>query len=160
PFIEMPPVDKDEDYPQRVALALLEGLTSQDPRATWVMQSWPFAYQSSYWTDQRINDFMSGLPKGRVITLDLWAEARPQWSRIPMDGRQGWAWCALLNFGGRTDLVGSPTSLQAQWRRAARSATPPDAIGLSMEATHVAPMLFEFASDQNWQGAKDVKAWL
>jgi alpha-N-acetylglucosaminidase len=160
PFIEMIPVDDDRDYPGRVADALLTGVTSVDPHATWVLQSWPFSYQSEFWTADRVRSFLRAIPSDRVIVLDLWAEEDPQWDAYDGFAGRSWVWCALLNFGGRSDPVGDLQGAVDEAERALSSTTPPAGIGLTMEATRTNPVFFELVADLAWTPVPDLRAWV
>lgn len=151
PFIEMVPVDDDPEYPGRVADALLRGLRDADPQAVWYLQTWPFSYQSDFWTQDRVRTFLSSFPDGGVALLDLWAEAEPQWRRFANFSGREWYWCALLNFGGRSDPLGDLPGLSDEIDSALASSGPPAGIGLSMEATRTAPVYFERALDLAWR---------
>lgn len=49
--------------------------------------------------------FLSGVPLGRLILLDLFSEETPLWQNF--DGYFGhdWVWNALMVFGGRRGVV-------------------------------------------------------
>lgn len=161
PFIEMPPVDADPAYPGAVAEATLAGLTRADPDAVWVLQAWPFSYQRDFWTDERVTAFLDAIPHERLLVLDLWAEADPQWERFDSFAGKPWMWCALLNFGGRTDPIGDLQGATNALNRAQEASTAPVGIGLSMEATHNNPAFFELVVDQAWNRVDDVdRDWL
>lgn len=160
PFIEMVPVDDDPGYPGRVADATLAGLIDADPDAVWVLQSWPFSYQAGFWTDDRITSFLDAIDDQRIRLLDLWAERRPQWrQRNGFDGKP-WLWCALLNFGGRTDPVGDLWPLIDEVGRALASPHPPVGLGLTMEGIHNNAMFFELVVDLAWSAPADLRSWL
>lgn len=161
PFIEMPPVDADPAFPGTVAEATLDGLTSADPDAVWVLQAWPFSYQRSFWTDDRVTAFLDAIPDERLLILDLWAEADPQWVRFDAFAGKPWMWCGLLNFGGRTDPIGDLQGTTEAVNAARAASTPPAGIGLSMEATRNNPAFFEMVIDQAWTRVGDVsRDWL
>lgn len=159
PFIEMIPVEDDPDYPGRVAAALHAGLTDADPEAEWYLQTWPFSYDSHFWTPERVQTFLDDIP-GRVTLLDLWAEADPQWPRF--DGFTGhdWIWCALLNFGGRSDPIADLAGLDATIERALSSPHPPTGLGLAMEATRTTAVYYERVLDLVWRDAPSLPDWL
>lgn len=150
PFIEMVPVDDDPEYPGRVADALLRGLRDADPKAVWYLQTWPFSYQSGFWTRDRVRTFLDSFPEGSVALLDLWAEAEPQWRRFDSFSGREWYWCALLNFGGRSDPIGDLPGAAGEVGAALASSNPPAGLGLSMEATRTAPVYFERVLDLAW----------
>ncbi|GAA1631818.1 alpha-N-acetylglucosaminidase [Nonomuraea maheshkhaliensis] len=160
PFIEMIPIDADPDFPGAVAAATLAGLQAADPDAVWLMQAWPFSYQRDFWTEERVNAFLDAIPDDRMLVADLWAEHDPLWGRFREFSGKPWLWCALLNFGGRTDpgadLRGVPAGMDA----ALAAPSPPAGIGLSMEATRNNPVFFELVADQIWNEVPDLDAWL
>ncbi|MEV4116281.1 alpha-N-acetylglucosaminidase TIM-barrel domain-containing protein [Nonomuraea sp. NPDC049695] len=160
PFIEMIPIDADPAFPGAVAAATLAGLRAADPDAVWLMQAWPFSYQRDFWTEERVNAFLDAIPDDRMIMADLWAEHDPLWGRFREFSGKPWLWCALLNFGGRTDpgadLRGVPAGIDA----ALAAASPPAGLGLSMEATRNNPVFFELVADQIWNEVPDLDAWL
>ncbi|MFI7124363.1 alpha-N-acetylglucosaminidase TIM-barrel domain-containing protein [Nonomuraea sp. NPDC050153] len=160
PFIEMIPIDADPAFPGAVAAATLAGLQAADPDAVWLMQAWPFSYQRDFWTEDRVNAFLDAIPDGRMLVADLWAEHDPLWGRFQEFSGKPWLWCALLNFGGRTDpgadLRGVPAGIDA----ALAAPSPPAGLGLSMEATRNNPVFFELVADQIWNAVPDLDAWL
>ena len=160
PFIEMVPVNDDPQYPARVAAVTLGGLIDADPEATWVLQSWPFSYQAEFWTDERVNAFLDAIDDQRIRLLDLWSERRPQWRQRNGFNGKPWIWCALLNFGGRTDPVGDLGPLINQVHAAIGSDHPPIGLGLTMEGIHNNPMFFELVLDLAWNAPGDLSGWL
>lgn len=159
PFIEMVPVVDDPGYPGRVATELLAGLTDADPEAVWYLQTWPFSYQREFWTESRVRAFLDAIPAHRLTLLDLWAETAPQWSRFDAFAGRDWIWCALLNFGGRSDPLANLTGLDTLLDEAFDSDNPPTGIGLSMEATRQAPVYFERLLDLTWREAPPLQDW-
>ncbi|KAA1397667.1 alpha-N-acetylglucosaminidase TIM-barrel domain-containing protein [Aeromicrobium ginsengisoli] len=152
PFIEMVPEDTDAsaDYPAAVAAAVVQGLADADPEAVWVLQSWPFAYQGDYWTAERVHTFLDAIPADRLLVLDLWAEARPQWERLEGFFGRRWLWNGLLNFGGRSEPVADLRSAVDGFSSALESNHPPVGVGLTMEAIHNNPVFFELVADRAW----------
>ena len=159
PFIEMLPVDTDPEYPSVVAASTLAGLIAVDSEAIWVLQSWPFSNEKEFWTDAQVTRFLDSIPDDRLIILDLWAESEPQWARFDRFSGKSWVWCALLNFGGRTDPIGDLDGLLRS-SEAAVSAGAPLGIGLSMEGSHNNAAFFELAIDQIWNRVTDPVEWL
>ncbi|AYY12345.1 alpha-N-acetylglucosaminidase [Actinobacteria bacterium YIM 96077] len=160
PFIEMIPVDADPAFPGAVARATLAGLRAADPEAVWVMQAWPFSYQRHFWTDERIRAFLDAIPHERMLIADLWAEYDPQWRRLEQFSGKPWLWCALLNFGGRTDPVADLPNVPQSIDAALEAPNPPSGIGLSMEATRNNPAFFELVADQIWNRVTDIGTWM
>ncbi|MFF5289598.1 alpha-N-acetylglucosaminidase [Paractinoplanes globisporus] len=163
PFIEMIPADTDDDagYPAEVAAAIVGGLRAADPAATWVLQSWPFSYQAHYWSRERVDRFLAGLPGDAVLILDLWGEADPQWARLDGYAGRRWIWNGLLNFGGRSEPVADLRSAAGNLEQALAAGRPPAGLGLTMEAIHTNPAFFELIADRAWAGEPPVLGdWL
>jgi alpha-N-acetylglucosaminidase len=162
PFIEMPPdeVDGDAGYPAAVASAIMDGLRAADPDATWVLQSWPFSYQSGYWTKERVFAFLDGIPADRLLILDLWGEADPQWPKLDGYAGRPWVWNGLLNFGGRAEPVADLGSTDRNLEAALASDRPPVGLGLTMEAIHTTPAFFELIADRAWSSAPPLEDWV
>jgi alpha-N-acetylglucosaminidase len=163
PFIEMVPADTDDDagYPAAVAAAILDGLRSADPDASWVLQSWPFSYQRDYWNADRVWRFLDRIPTDAVVVLDLWGEADPQWRRLDGYAGRPWIWTGLLNFGGRSEPIADLESCQRNLDAALAADRPPVGLGLTMEAIHNNPAFFELIADRAWSGEPaGVDAWL
>ncbi|MBN6054205.1 alpha-N-acetylglucosaminidase C-terminal domain-containing protein [Nonomuraea sp. RK-328] len=160
PFIEMIPVDADPAFPGAVARATLAGLRAADPDAVWLMQAWPFSYQRDFWTEERVNAFLAAIPDDRMLVADLWAEHDPLWRPFEEFSGKPWLWCALLNFGGRTDPVADLRGVPAEIDAALAAPSPPTGLGLAMEATRNNPVFFELVADQIWNRVPDTGAWL
>ncbi|WP_194421292.1 alpha-N-acetylglucosaminidase TIM-barrel domain-containing protein [Microbacterium abyssi] len=159
PFIEMLPVDDSVDYPAIVADALLGSLVDVDPDATWVLQSWPFSYQPEFWSAERVRAFLEAIPPNKLIVLDLWAEEDPQWESFDGFFGRPWMWCALLNFGGRSEPIGDVQKAVDEFERARDSGRGPVGLGLTMEATRNNPYFFELVADLAWAEIPDVRTW-
>lgn len=154
PFIEMVPADVDDGagYPAEVAAAIVDGLRAGDADARWVLQSWPFSYQGDYWTRERVHRFLDGIPRDRVLILDLWGEADPQWSRLDGYAGRPWIFTGLLNFGGRSEPIADLESTARNLEAALAADHPPAGLGLTMEAIHNNPAFFELITDRAWTG--------
>ena len=49
----------------------------------------------------------SGVPLGKMIVLDLFAEVHPIWKKSNSFYGQPFIWCMLHNFGGNLGLYGT-----------------------------------------------------
>lgn len=73
-FNEMPPSNTtDIKYLALVNRAVYESIVSVNRRAVWVMQAWLFLDES--WTPDRVRSFLSLVPIGRLLLLDLYSES-------------------------------------------------------------------------------------
>ena len=50
---------------------------------------------------------LSGVPLGKMIVLDLFAEVHPIWKKSNSFYGQPFIWCMLHNFGGNLGLYGT-----------------------------------------------------
>ena len=106
-FNEMQPRSSDPAYLASASKAVFEGMTSGDPNATWLMQGWLFFHDQSFWQAPQVKALLHGVPLGRMIVLDLFAEVDPVWKRTASFYGQPFIWCMLHNFGGNLGLYGS-----------------------------------------------------
>ena len=61
-----------------------------------------------------------------MLVLDLWGEHSPQWRRFGGFRGKRWLWCALHNFGGRSDLFGSLRTTHEEFEAALLAARTAD----------------------------------
>jgi alpha-N-acetylglucosaminidase len=160
PFIEMPPTDRDGDFPAEVGRAIFAGIGRVAERPVWVLQAWPFSYQREYWTRDRVRAFLSARDDDQLLVLDLWAEEDPVWPHHDAYGGKPWLWCGLLNFGGRSDAVADLRGAHAELERALAAAHPPRGIGLSMESSRHNTVFFELVCDLAWGPVTDLGTWI
>ena len=64
-----------------------------------VMQGWMFVHTGP-WTKERARALFSGIPKGRVLVLDLYSEKLPIYTAYESYFGQPFIWNMLHNFGG------------------------------------------------------------
>ena len=79
-YNEIDPSSGDLDYLANVTTNTISSLRAADPEAVWLMQGWLFFSSSSFWTVDRIEAYLGGVPDSdSMIILDLYSEAQPQW---------------------------------------------------------------------------------
>lgn len=142
PFIEMvPPVTEP---PQLAALArsIHDRMRAVHPDAVWVLQSWPFDFHADYWTEERKQAFLGGVPDDGMLLLDLWADHRPNVAELGIDKPR--VWCMLNNFGGRPGLYGN-------LERIASAASDAVGLGATMEDSRTNPIVYDLWSDTAWE---------
>lgn len=158
PYIESLPPSTDPGDLAAAGAGVHAAIAGVHPAATWLLQGWPFHYHRAFWTPERVAAFLSRVPHGRLLLIDLWGEHAPMW-REGMHGRR-WLWTTVHNFGGRFALFGDLRGLArdvAELRR-----TQPDrleGIGAAPEAIENNTVFYELAADLVWQDV-DVDAWL
>ncbi|XP_057270141.1 alpha-N-acetylglucosaminidase [Pezoporus wallicus] len=106
-FNEMTPLSSDPAYLSRVSSAVFRSMTGADPEALWLMQGWLFQHQPEFWQPAQVRALLHGVPLGRMIVLDLFAESKPVYQWTESFYGQPFIWCMLHNFGGNHGLFGT-----------------------------------------------------
>lgn len=76
-----------------------------DPNAIWLLQAWMFL--TPLWDAKLEKAFLTAVPIGRILVLDLHADIHPQYIQTSSFYGQPFIWCMLHNFGGTLGLQGS-----------------------------------------------------
>ncbi|CAH1159553.1 unnamed protein product [Phaedon cochleariae] len=106
-FNEVDPSTSDLSYLSNVGKSIYSAMTDADPKAIWIMQGWLF-YSSEYWRDpEKVETFITSVPRGKMIILDLQSEQFPQYQRLQQYFGQPYIWCMLHDFGGTLGMFGS-----------------------------------------------------
>lgn len=107
PFNEMQPSQSDSIYLANAAKGIYDTMSAADPDAVWLLQGWMFASSSEFWQADRMEAFLTAVPTGRMLVLDLQSEHSPQYERSESFYGQPFIWCMLHNFGGTIGMHGS-----------------------------------------------------
>ena len=147
-FNEMPPHTMDLAYLKDAGRAVLRGIQGGDPAGRWRVQGWLFLHHRHIWTRPAVQSYLDGAGRGNVVVLDLGADIRSMWQRHDRYFGHDFVWCMLHSFGGRRGVFGNMPALIEQLHEAYATGGPGlIGAGLSMEATHHNPALYEFATD-------------
>ncbi|XP_063220773.1 alpha-N-acetylglucosaminidase isoform X2 [Bacillus rossius redtenbacheri] len=106
-FNEMSPSSGDVRYLASVGRAIYQAMRSVDAKAVWVKQNWEFVDRPLFWTQDRVEAFLTSVPLGRMIVLDLQSEQHERYTVFNSYYGQPFIWCMLHNFGGTLGLFGS-----------------------------------------------------
>ncbi|KAK2582551.1 hypothetical protein KPH14_004842 [Odynerus spinipes] len=106
-FNENEPGNTEINYLRNVASSIFSAMRSVDPQAIWLMQGWLFIHHFTFWTEPRVEAFLTSVPIGKMIVLDLQSEQFPQYNRLKSYYGQPFIWCMLHNFGGTLGMFGS-----------------------------------------------------
>jgi len=159
-YNEMQPKRSDSAYLMHAnALtykAMVEGTGNAD--VVYVMQAWLF-HDQSYWTPERTHAYLSGVPTGHMLILDLNTEQEPVWNLYDSYYGHAWSWCMLHNYGGRRGMYGNISRIAtgpildnpvlSQQARAINSTMV--AIGFTPEAIEQNPIMYELINDMGWR---------
>ncbi|KAJ9597696.1 hypothetical protein L9F63_011450, partial [Diploptera punctata] len=106
-FNEMKPHTPNVTYLAAVSRAIYSAMTDVDPDAIWLKQNWVFVHDIFFWTTDKVEAFLTAVPTGKMIILDLQSELSPQYKRLHSYYGQPFIWCMLHNFGGTLGLYGA-----------------------------------------------------
>lgn len=154
-YNENNPISGDPAYLANVTAGTFASLRAADPDAVWLMQGWLFFSSSSFWTNERIAAFLSGVPDNdSMIILDLYSEAQPQWNRTSSYFGKSWVWCQLHNYGGNMGLEGNLDQLTTGPLAALSSpGSSMKGIGLTMEGQEGNEIVYDLLLDQAWSSS-------
>ena len=105
PFNEMDPSTNDPAYLRTSAQAVYSAMTKADPKAIWVLQGWLFILDT-YWKLPQIEAFLTSVPIGNMIVLDLKSTHSEQFTRTKSYFGQPFIYNDLSNFGAKSALFG------------------------------------------------------
>ena len=72
-YNENDPFSGDLDHLSNVTAGTFASLHAADPDAIWLMQGWLFSSSSDFWTNDRIQAYLGGVPgNDSMIILDLY----------------------------------------------------------------------------------------
>ncbi|PAV59335.1 hypothetical protein WR25_24164 [Diploscapter pachys] len=148
PYNEMKPTVKKLSDLKHMAEGIYAGASAIDKKAIWMLQGW--AFFADKWTKQEVKAFLSGVPLGRLIVLDLIAEASPLWNVFNSFYGHHFIWCLLHNFGGTTEMRGNLRQINKGYQLALTSPNSMVGAGLAMEAINQNYIVYQFTIDRMW----------
>ncbi|XP_025927074.1 alpha-N-acetylglucosaminidase [Apteryx rowi] len=161
-FNEMNPLSSDPAYLSRVSNAVFRSMTGADPEALWLMQGWLFQHQRDFWQPTQVRALLHGVPLGRMIVLDLFAESKPVYQWTESFYGQPFIWCMLHNFGGNHGLFGTVEAIN-HGPFAARRFPNSTMVGtgLAPEGIEQNDMVYELMNELGWrQEPLDLPSWV
>ncbi|KAM3823409.1 alpha-N-acetylglucosaminidase [Vipera latastei] len=150
-FNEMRPLSSNTTYLSKVSAAVFRSMNGVDPRAIWLMQGWLFQHQRDFWQPAQVKALLRGVPIGRMLVLDLFAESKPVYLWTESFYGQPFIWCMLHNFGGNHGLFGMVESINQgpfEARRFLNSTMI--GIGLTPEGIEQNDVIYELITDLGW----------
>ncbi|KAL1296494.1 hypothetical protein AAFC00_000006 [Neodothiora populina] len=150
-YNENNPYSGELDYLRNVTYNTWRSLKNADPHATWIMQGWLFYSSSSFWTDERIEAFLSGVEvDSDMLILDLFSESKPQWQRTNSYFGKPWIWCQLHDYGGNMGLYGQVENVTNNPIEAIANSSSLIGFGLTMEGEEGNEIMYDLLLDQAW----------
>lgn len=139
------------DYLRNVTLNTWKSLKAANPAAVWMMQGWLFTSNSAFWTNQRIEAYLSGVEvDSDMLILDLFSESQPQWQRTDSYFGKPWIWCELHDYGGNMGLYGQVENVTVNAAAALRNSSSLVGYGLTPEGQEGNEVMYQLLLDQAW----------
>lgn len=134
---------------ENVGRQIMASISEHDPEGIWIIQSWG---------ENPSKALMDGIgdKKDHALVLDLYAEKKPRWETY-LGGEFAdtpWIYCMLNNFGGRMGFHGHLSTIACEIARAAEKAKHMRGIGITPEATHSNPLIFDIFFETAWSKAE------
>lgn len=158
-------MDPDFDDPERLkaaSRAVIDSMTAADPHAVWLLQGWLFVDDPQYWTKERTQAYLDGVPNDRMIILDLYSEVRPVWNKMDNFFGKSWIYCVLHNFGGSTGMRGDLPTLGTAPVLANRDSNGTMVgVGLTMEGIFQNYIVYDLTLQMAWVDTPlDAETWV
>ena len=150
-YNENVPFSGDLDYLKEIAKGTVASLRESDSEAIWVMQGWMFFYDQEFWSQDKVESYLSGVEKGQILILDLYTDHSPVWTWTSSYYGHDFIINSLHNFGGNQGLEGSLQVLTQNFTEAIL-ANPSNlvGVGLAMEGQEGNQIAYDIVFDQAW----------
>ncbi|XP_018579109.1 alpha-N-acetylglucosaminidase isoform X1 [Anoplophora glabripennis] len=151
-FNEVDPSTSDLTYLSNVGKSIYSAMTAADADAIWVMQGWLF-YSSSFWkSTDRAKSFITSVPLGKMIVLDLQSEEFPQYDRLEQYFGQPYIWCMLHDFGGTLGMFGSVNKINEDAIKARKEqGSTMIGTGLTPEGINQNYVIYDLMTESAWR---------
>lgn len=161
PFNENTPSNLTTAYMSDVSRSIYQGMKSVDDKAVWLLQAWMFVH-NPLWNDDIKKSFLTAVPQGHILVLDLQAEQYPQYTGTMSFFGQPFIWCMLHNFGGTLGMHGALDFVNEGVTNARQfNDSTMVGVGLSPEGINQNYVMYEFALDRAWyQNSVNVSNWI
>ncbi|XP_063962640.1 alpha-N-acetylglucosaminidase-like [Lytechinus pictus] len=160
-FNENTPSSNDSAYLSAASRGVYQGIIEGDPQGVWLMQGWLFQ-RSEFWGPSQIKALLHGVPIGRMIVLDLFAEARPIYNATESFYGQPFIWCMLHNYGGNHGLYGKLNAVN-KFPFDARQFKNSTMIGMGLTPEGILQnyVMYNFLTDMTWRSeSTNVSKWI
>lgn len=162
-FNELMPPSWEPDYLGRVSRQVYESLKAADSEAIWLQMGWLFYNERQYWTNDRVEAYLTSFPTDKQLLLDYYCERMEVWQRTEKFFNVPYIWCYLGNFGGNTFLCGNFKEVGTRIENTfVNGGDNFKGIGATLEGFDCNPYLYEYVLEKAWTtGAeKDLDSWI
>ncbi|KAK9277974.1 hypothetical protein L1049_027531 [Liquidambar formosana] len=161
-----PPVD-DPEYITSLGAATFRGMQSGDSDAVWLMQGWLFSYDP-FWRPPQMKALLHSVPVGRLVVLDLFAEAKPIWITseqfygVPYIWKVTFLFLFFYDMYNTFEMYGILDAIASGPVEAHTSVNSTMVgVGMSMEGIEQNPVVYDLMSEMAFRhNTIDVKAWI
>ncbi|XP_028170318.1 alpha-N-acetylglucosaminidase [Ostrinia furnacalis] len=163
PFNEIRLIEWNDNFVQNTARRIFSVMTSYDKDAVWLVQNWMFVHDPILWPKSRVKSFLTSVPNGRMLVLDLQSEQWPQYFLYEMYFGQPFIWCMLHNFGGTLGMFGSIPSINRDvYAVRNRVNSTMLGIGLTPEGINQNYVVYDFMLETGWRKdpVEDLNQWV
>lgn len=160
-FNEVNPPSWEPEYLSEAAKGTYEAISETDPDAVWLQMSWLFWHKRQKWTPERIEAYITPVPKGRLVMLDYYCDLVEIYKQTDNFYGQDFIWSYLGNFGGNTMIAGNMQDISGKID-SVYVAAPSECVGLgcTLEGLDVNPVMYEYVLDRAWERVGDDYAWI
>ncbi len=154
-FNEMIPKSWEPDYLSRVSRQCYESLAAVDPDAVWLQMTWLFWNERQYWTQDRIQPYITSYPAEKSLLLDYYCERQEVWRQTQSYYGVPFIWCYLGNFGGNTYLAGNFADIAQRIEGTFAEAGPNfKGLGSTLEGFDCNPFMYQFIFEKAWDSPR------
>lgn len=159
-FNEMKLPTTEPEFFTNVSRTVYASMAEVDPEAVWVMQGWMFL-DSKRWPLPLVEALLDGVADDRMIILDLFSTAKPQWQRTRAYMGKPWIWNMLHNWGGKQGMYGRMHKVaRIPEIKKNKDSQNMVGIGTTQEGSEVNPIVFDHLFEMTWRkDPVDLKQW-
>ncbi|KAI5701901.1 hypothetical protein M8J75_014504 [Diaphorina citri] len=126
-----------------------------------VLQGWMFVNEILFWTQDRVKAFLTAVPQGKILVLDLFAEQMPAHDRLHSFYGQPYIWCMLHNFGGTIGMHGSLPQINEGVHKARNNTGSLVGLGMVPEGIDQNYVVYDFMADVFWSpNSLNISSWV
>eukprot|EP01060_Flectonema_neradi_P039272 TRINITY_DN857_c3_g1_i1.p1 TRINITY_DN857_c3_g1~~TRINITY_DN857_c3_g1_i1.p1 ORF type:complete len:723 (+),score=163.84 TRINITY_DN857_c3_g1_i1:77-2245(+) len=148
-YNEMTPPSTDLGFLKGASEAMYNSMIQADPKAIWVMQGWLFVNDPNWWTQPRVQSYLSGVPDKNMIILDLFSDVVPCYPESNSYYGKPYIWNMLHNFGGNVGLYGRMPVINTEPHLAKNTTIV--GVGLTPEGTLQNYPVYDLMMENAWR---------
>jgi len=149
-YNEMRPPSGDPAFLSKAGELVYNSMKAADPNAIWLMQGWLFV-DTSFWSNERIKAYLSGVPDDKMIILDLFSDEAPFWKSTNSFFNKSWIWNTLHNFGGNNGMCGDLESYATGPYQAMEQSPTMVGVGITMEGIWQNYIVYDLTLEAAWR---------